>query len=103
MEHLGLVLDGVQGAGFGVVGFQTFVLDRVNALEFLEVYKGVVPEFNMMVDEITSGAFAAVEVAGPDGETGAGVVEWFRDLAGPVDPEIARVPRPVRAKFGFDG
>ena len=104
MEHLGLVLDGVQGAGFGVVGFQTFVLDRVNALEFLEVYKGVVPEFNMMVDEITSGAFAAVEVAGPDGETGAGVVERFRDLAGPVDPEIARVLRPnsLRAKFGFD-
>jgi hypothetical protein len=32
-----------------VTGLQSFNLDRPNALEFFEVYKGVVPEFNMMV------------------------------------------------------
>jgi hypothetical protein len=36
-------------SGFQVTGLQSFNLDRPNALEFFEVYKGVVPEFNMMV------------------------------------------------------
>ena len=101
MEHLGLVLDGITGAGFSITGLQSFNLDRPNALEFYEVYKGVVPEFNMMVDEITSGPFVAVEVAGKgDGSA----VEAFREVVGPLDPEIARVLRPdsLRAKFGFD-
>ena len=104
MAHLGLVLDGIQREGFEICGAQTFALDRVNALEFYEVYKGVVPEFNALVDEITSGSFVAVEVAGPEGEDGEGVVERFREVAGPVDPEIARVLRPdsLRARFGFD-
>eukprot|EP00227_Mantoniella_beaufortii_P008272 CAMPEP_0197589204 /NCGR_PEP_ID=MMETSP1326-20131121/10228_1 /TAXON_ID=1155430 /ORGANISM="Genus nov. species nov., Strain RCC2288" /LENGTH=357 /DNA_ID=CAMNT_0043154117 /DNA_START=41 /DNA_END=1114 /DNA_ORIENTATION=- len=101
-EHLGLVLDGITGSGFQITGLQSFNLDRPNAAEFYEVYKGVVPEFNMMVDEITSGPFVAVEVAGSG--SGGSVVEQFREVAGPIDPEIARVLRPdsLRAKFGFD-
>lgn len=101
MDHLGLVLDGITAAGFQITGLQSFNLDRPNAMEFYEVYKGVVPEFNLMVDEITSGPFVALEVAG-DGDGSA--VEAFREVVGPLDPEIARVLRPdsLRAKFGFD-
>lgn len=35
---------------------------------------------------------------------GGSAVEAFREVAGPQDPEIARVLRPhsLRAKFGFD-
>lgn len=41
-----------------VTALQMFSLDAVNASEFLEVYKGVVPpgEFSGMLDELTSGA-----------------------------------------------
>jgi len=40
-----------------ITALQMFSLDAVNALEFLEVYKGVVPpgEFGSMLDELTSG------------------------------------------------
>ena len=40
-----------------VTALQMFSLDTVNATEFLEVYKGVVPpgEFSGMLDELTSG------------------------------------------------
>ena len=101
MEHLGLVIDGVQSGGFEITGAKSFALDRVAALEFYEVYRGVAPEFSMMVDEITSGAFVALEIAGDGGQD---AVASFRELAGPVDPEMARAVRPesLRAKFGFD-
>ena len=108
MDHLGLVLDAVMGAGFTMTGASTFTLDRVDAVEFLEVYKGVVPEFAASVDELTSGPFVAIEVAkmSGSGSNGSenGVVEALREACGPADPEIARVLRPnsIRAKFGFD-
>ena len=40
-----------------ITALQMFSLDAVNASEFLEVYKGVVPpgEFASMLDELTSG------------------------------------------------
>ena len=100
MEHLGLVIDEVVTSGFSITGAKTFTLDRNSALEFYEVYRGVVPEFTMMVDELTSGAFVALEVSGGAGQT----VSQFRECVGPVDPEMARALRPqsLRAKFGFD-
>jgi hypothetical protein len=36
MDHLGLVLDGITGAGFEITGMQSFNLDRPNAVEFYE-------------------------------------------------------------------
>ncbi|KAL3130446.1 hypothetical protein ABBQ38_008268 [Trebouxia sp. C0009 RCD-2024] len=86
-----------------VTALQMFSLDAVNATEFLEVYKGVVPpgEFSGMLDELTSGPFIAMELADPHG---ANPVEAVRELAGPADPEIARMLRPnsIRAKFGLN-
>ena len=106
MDHLGLVVDAVMASGFTMTGASTFTLDRVDAVEFLEVYKGVVPEFAASVDELTSGPFVAIEVAqsGSNGTSENGVVEALREACGPADPEIARVLRPnsIRAKFGFD-
>ena len=106
MDHLGLVVDAVMASGFTMTGASTFTLDRVDAVEFLEVYKGVVPEFAASVDELTSGPFVAIEVAqsGTNGTSENGVVEALREACGPADPEIARVLRPnsIRAKFGFD-
>lgn len=48
---------GAHVQGYLVTALQMFSLDAVNATEFLEVYKGVVPpgEFSGMLDELTSG------------------------------------------------
>ena len=37
-------------------------LDKANAEEFLEIYKGVVTEYSQMVTELCSGPCLAVEV-----------------------------------------
>ena len=78
MDHLGLVLDAVMGAGFTMTGASTFTLDRVDAVEFLEVYKGVVPEFAASVDELTSGPFVAIEVAQRSDPMGPARTAWSR-------------------------
>ena len=46
-----------------MTGLKLCSLDRTNAAEFYEVYKGVVPEFQGMVEQLTAGPFFAVEVA----------------------------------------
>lgn len=48
--------------------------------EFLEVYKGVVPEYNQMVEELTNGPCIALEVRHEN------VVPALRELCGPHDP-----------------
>ncbi len=105
------VLDGVAGLAldivsehFDVTALRLCTLDRAAAAEFYEVYKGVlaIGEYTSMVDELTSGPCIAFEVADRDG--GAEVVEAFRELCGPMDPELARVLRPksIRAQFGLN-
>lgn len=77
---------------------QMFILGSANAMEFYEVYKGVVPEYSKKVVELTAGPCIAIEVVGDN------VVESLREVAGPHDPDIARVIRPetLRAHYGID-
>lgn len=102
------VKDGVAGLmmdvildHFDIAAAQMFVLDKPNASEFYEVYKGVLApgEYAAVVDELISGPCIALEVADRDG---ADAVEPFRELVGPLDPELGRVLRPasLRAVFG---
>ena len=98
MEHLGLVLDGITSGGFEITGAKSFALDRVAALEFYEVCGGA--EFSMMVDEITSGAFVALEVSGEEARRRRRVPR-ARGPGGPRDG-ARRAPESLRAKFGFD-
>uniref|UniRef100_A0A674MMV5 Nucleoside diphosphate kinase homolog 7 n=1 Tax=Takifugu rubripes TaxID=31033 RepID=A0A674MMV5_TAKRU len=78
--------------------FFQFNMDRANAEEFFQVYKGVVPEYPGMVNELCSGACMALEILDTNQE------QSFRDLCGPADPEISRLLRPntLRALFGKD-
>ncbi|WIA11558.1 hypothetical protein OEZ85_011667 [Tetradesmus obliquus] len=96
----GMMLDCIQEV-FNVTGLQLFALDKPAAAEFVEVYKGVVApgEFSAMVDELVAGPCIAVEVADREGGE---AVEPFRQLCGPLDPELGRVLRPhsLRARFG---
>ncbi|XP_065096615.1 nucleoside diphosphate kinase homolog 7 isoform X3 [Paramisgurnus dabryanus] len=92
----GKILKSIIENGFEITALQMFSMDRANAEEFLEVYKGVVAEYTNMVDELCSGPCMALEIHAPDAP------KAFREFCGPADPEIARHLRPntLRALFG---
>uniref|UniRef100_A0A1I8GRI3 Nucleoside diphosphate kinase n=1 Tax=Macrostomum lignano TaxID=282301 RepID=A0A1I8GRI3_9PLAT len=96
---LGQILSAIAEAGFSINAIAMFRLDKANAEEFLEVYKGVVAEYSSMVAELTSGPCVVLEIGGP-----GDVYKEFREFCGPADPEIARHlrPRTLRARFGKD-
>jgi nucleoside-diphosphate kinase len=73
-------------------------LDRPTVNEFFDVYKGVLPELVPLIDHMTTGPTIALEIRQDN------AVHAFRDLCGPIDPEIARTLRPntIRARFGND-
>ncbi|GAQ77823.1 Nucleoside diphosphate kinase [Klebsormidium nitens] len=99
--HAGAIIDQI-AAHFEITALQQHILDQANAVEFLEVYKGVVPEYNGLVDELKSGPLIALEVTSRDGSPD--VVQELREFCGPADPEIGKVLRPqsLRAQFGID-
>jgi len=94
--HTGKIIDHIIKQGYEVSALQLFKLERSMSEEFLEVYKGVVPEFPDMVEQLCSGACVAMEVRAEN------AVQTFRETAGPWDVEIAREIRPntLRARFG---
>lgn len=95
---VGKIIKDIVGAGLEVTALQMHYMDKANAEEFYEVYKGVVVEYSSMVEEVTSGPCVVMEVSGRDAHA------TFRQLVGPSDPEIARHLRPgtLRAKYGRD-
>jgi nucleoside-diphosphate kinase len=96
--HAGKILNMILEEGFEISALQMLHLDKPSAEEFLEVYKGVLPEFTAMVDHLTSGPCIVMEIRQEN------VVNAFRQLAGPLDPEVAKHLRPntIRASFGTD-
>ena len=84
---LGRILDQVLGSGFEIVNAYMTQLNRPNASEFLEVYKGVVPECVDWINELISGKVVALQVrftSQPES-----TVLALRELCGAHDPEIA--------------
>ncbi|KAI9349141.1 nucleoside diphosphate kinase [Obelidium mucronatum] len=101
--HAGLtgkIIASITQNGYTISDAETFYLDRVNAEEFLEVYKTVVPEYQKMVDELTSGPLVALEITGPHED----IVAQFREFVGPSDPGLGKKLRPksLRALYGQD-
>ncbi|KAG7228702.1 hypothetical protein INR49_008480 [Caranx melampygus] len=94
----GKILNSISAAGFEISALQMFNVDRANAEEFFEVYKGVVVEYPNMVTELCSGPCMVLEIHGTD------TPQTFRQFCGPADPEIARHLRPttLRALYGKD-
>lgn len=92
----GQIIDTILAEGFEISSMEMFTLDRPTAEEFFEVYKGVLPEFVAMVEHMTSGPCIVLEIRQEN------AVKSFRDLCGPMDPEIAKNLRPntLRARFG---
>lgn len=96
--NAGKIINIVLNEGFEISSMQMFYLDKLNAEEFFEVYKGVLPEYVDMIDQVTTGPVIAMEIRQND------VISKLRSLVGPHDPDIARNLRPntLRALFGKD-
>jgi nucleoside-diphosphate kinase len=95
---LGKVIDIILNEAFEISSMELFYLDKNSAEEFFDVYKGVLPEYGKIIDDVTNGPVVALEVRQDD------VVNKIRALVGPHDPEIAKVLRQksLRAIFGVD-
>lgn len=94
----GQIIDTILEEGFEISAMQMFNLDKPTAEEFFEIYKGVLPEFSAIIDQMINGPCIVLEVRQEN------AVKAFRELCGPMDPEIAKNLRPntLRARFGID-
>ncbi|EGD79448.1 hypothetical protein PTSG_10014 [Salpingoeca rosetta] len=97
-NNAGRIIQDIQRSGLAITAVKTSTLDGAGAAEFLEVYKGVVPEYSQLVKELEAGPCIALEVAGDNAHA------RLRALCGPHDSEIAKHLRPstIRAKYGVD-
>merc|ERR1712099_214816 len=82
----------------GISALKMWSLPKSIVEEFLEVYRGILPEYHDAVEELGSGPVVAIEVRQEN------AVDSFRKLVGPQDPEIASHLRPdtLRAKYGIN-
>lgn len=94
----GKIIQALLDAGLEVSGMRTTALEGRDIDDYLEAYKGVVPEHGRWTTELSSGSSLILEVRGDD------VVPRVRALCGPYCPEIARHlhPTSLRARFGRD-
>lgn len=94
----GEIIDSILEEGFEISAMQMFSLDRPTSEEFLEVYRGVLPEFPAISEHMTTGPCIVMEIRQEN------AVQSFRELCGPMDPEIAKNLRPktLRARYGLD-
>ena len=84
----GEVLEMILQAGFEISGMELFMMNRAVVEEFMAVYKGVLPEYLPIVENLSGGPVIALEIRQQN------AVAAFRELSGPHDPEIARHLRP---------
>jgi nucleoside-diphosphate kinase len=98
IKQTGGIIDRILSEGFEISALQMQSLSTVAAEEFLEVYKGVLPEYHDTVQQMCSGPVIAMEIRQEN------AVDTFRKLVGPHDPEIARHLRPdtLRGQLGVD-
>ncbi|KAJ8955755.1 hypothetical protein NQ318_008629 [Aromia moschata] len=99
---LGHIISAINESHFKITAAKMVYLGNANADEFLEVYKGVVSDYNALLLSLVDGPCVALEIAGKNEEIN--VQEEFRRFVGPMDSDIARQIRPgtIRARFGCD-
>ena len=84
----GQIIDVILSEGFEISAMEMFNLSRPVIEEFYDVYKGVLPEYVPLIEHMSNGPIIALEVRQQN------VVNAFRELCGPHDPEIAKHLRP---------
>ena len=104
--NLGVIIDYlVEKKGFELVNVRSMAMNtRAHAESFYSVYVDALPKSDvaLMVEELSSGMCVALQVS--RSKNVDKLVDDLREIAGPRDPEIARVLRPesLRARFGLD-
>ena len=99
----GQVLDSVlkkcSSTGLKITAIEMFNLNKEEVEEFLEVYKGVLPEYGLLIEEMKNGNLIAMMIQGE-----GNVVQSLRKICGPHDPQVAKVLRgdSLRSEFGKD-
>ena len=95
-QHGGAIVRDILAEGFRITALKMLSLDLGDAADFFDVYKGVVPEFRAMAEQLSAGASWVIEIQGEN------PVHALRELCGPHDTDIAKVLRPhsLRAKYG---
>eukprot|EP01061_Rhynchopus_euleeides_P013361 TRINITY_DN23332_c0_g1_i1.p1 TRINITY_DN23332_c0_g1~~TRINITY_DN23332_c0_g1_i1.p1 ORF type:complete len:350 (+),score=126.27 TRINITY_DN23332_c0_g1_i1:177-1226(+) len=95
-KHGGQIVNDILNEGFQITALKMINIGTRDAVDFLEVYKGVVPEYRALVEQLSAGPSWVMEIRGENPVTA------FRELCGPHDPDIAKVLRPksLRAQFG---
>lgn len=58
----GKIIDQILNEGFEISAMQMFFLDKATSEEFLDVYKGVLPEFSLTTAHLATGPSIALEV-----------------------------------------
>lgn len=97
-QSAGEIVTRILGEGFEVSAMGIWHMDRATSEEFLEVYKGVMPEYHDSCSQLCTGPSLVMEVRQEN------AVPAMRKLVGPHDPEVAKHLRPgtIRAKYGVD-
>ena len=97
-KSTGRIINHIISQGYEISAVASRHLERVQAEEVLEVYKGVLPDFSDQVTQLCSGMCLAMEVRAER------PVATFRATAGPWDIEFAKQLRPssIRAIYGVD-
>lgn len=97
---LGELLDAILSSGnFEISALFSFYFTIVQAEELFDAYRGIFDNYSKFIENISSGPVVALAITGRPGYDS---VSDFREFAGPVNPQIAKVLRPntLRARFG---
>lgn len=79
--------------GFEISAMEMFYMRNDTVEEFYDVYKGVLPEYIPLIEHLISGPSIVLELRQEN------VVQAFRNLVGPHDPEIAKYLRPNTIRY----
>jgi len=66
---VGEIIDAITEGGFQISGITYVTLDPTSAEEFLEIYRGLLPEFSGMVVQLSSGPCLALAIKGQGSQT----------------------------------
>ena len=105
--NAGRIIQEIQARSFKIFGIQAYILTKKEVEDFYEIYKGLQNrDFAGMIRQGSSGRCLVLAI-GPSPELELTeevptVVEGFRKICGPANPEICRVlyPDTIRAKYG---
>eukprot|EP01038_Epipyxis_sp_PR26KG_P014602 gene14602-19609_t len=97
-KQFGYIINDIIKQGYEISAMKSLYFDKISSEEFLEVYKGVLPDFGDHAIQLASGLAIALEIRAQN------AVSTFRMSAGPWDVEMAKELRPntIRGQYGVD-